>query len=265
MNLKRWLAFTASSAIIVHLVPTPVGGQLYPGVPDLTQITLQDLRISDSGSFTVPSEVTAMLGFDLSRTWYQGQPIVEILTLADMPGLVDTPLAAVEGWPPLRLSQVPSLTTLPLSTFIQPQEFRRSAAVQSPLPALVDIVFGPAENDRSWTVSGSYQEGFQVPCERECAHIELGQPLLGMQWISGKYQEVRGGFGLLAAINDGMEPTGRHPYGDSFKVVVWETDEASGTAKQALFFRVCSDVGCSPYVIGPVPWFPVQEEGWIVL
>ncbi|NEO64581.1 MAG: hypothetical protein F6J98_30900, partial [Moorea sp. SIO4G2] len=102
--------------------------------------------------------------------------------------------------------------------------------------------------------------------------IELaGQPSIkGKQWISGKYQEVEGGSGVLGQINDGMEPTGRHPFGDAFKVVVWDTSETEGSAGTALFFRYCVrnmfvDLGCTPYFIGPVPFLSYQEQDPIFL
>lgn len=180
-------------------------------------------------------------------------------SLASLPGVEAVPFQSFSNWQRSSLDQVPGLSRVSLSTLF-------AQSTTSTAVALVDIVFGSAEKNRFYTVSGSYQEGFEVPCERDCAHIELGEPFLGWQWISGKYQQVRGGFGVLAVVNGGMEPTGRHPYGDDFKLVVWETDEASGTAEQALFFRICEDfLGCTPYFIGPVPWFPVREEGFIVL
>ncbi|MEM9009500.1 MAG: M23 family metallopeptidase [Cyanobacteria bacterium P01_F01_bin.86] len=100
----------------------------------------------------------------------------------------------------------------------------------------------------------------------------MGQPLLveGAQWISGKYQQVPGRRGALAAANGGLELTASHPFGNAFKVAVIETDEASGTAETGLYFRMCIrnafvDLGCTPYFIGPIPWLPVQEEGAVFL
>ena len=186
-------------------------------------------------------------------------------SLQSLPGLETVPLNQFRRWQQSPVAQVPGLSqALPL-------------AQRNPTIARVDIAFGPAEHDRWRTVSGSHQEGFQVPCPWRCPHVELGNclwnclpfqnnPLAGQQWISGKYQQVRGGIGPLAVVNGGKEPTGRHPFGSEFKVVIWETDEASGTAERALFFRICLDgLGCTPYFIGPVPWFPVQEAGTIEL
>jgi hypothetical protein len=61
----------------------------------------------------------------------------------------------------------------------------------------------------------------------------------------------------------GKEPTGRHPFGDVFKVAIWDTDESAGTVTTGLFFRVCyrgiPDLGCTPYFIGPVPFLSFRE------
>jgi hypothetical protein len=86
----------------------------------------------------------------------------------------------------------------------------------------------------------------------ECAHIALDDlenegreaqsSFEGKQWISGKYHEVEGGFGPLKFVPSplgysvGYEPTGRHPFGDMFKVVVWEPDERSDQISFKLFF-----------------------------
>jgi hypothetical protein len=75
---------------------------------------------------------------------------------------------------------------------------------------------------------------------------------------------VTGGFGVLSAVNDGKEPTGRHPFGDSFKVSIWDVDEAKGTVSTALHFRICKrglpDLGCTPYFLGPVPFLNYREK-----
>jgi hypothetical protein len=88
--------------------------------------------------------------------------------------------------------------------------------------------------------------------------------LYGRQWISGKYQQVKGGFGILGAVNGGLEPTGRHPFGDVFKVSVWDVDESTGTLSTALHFRICKrgmpDLGCTPYFLGPVPFLNFHEK-----
>ncbi|MEO0488017.1 MAG: M23 family metallopeptidase [Cyanobacteria bacterium J06659_2] len=183
-----------------------------------------------------------------------------------IPGILNVPLESFNDWQQTIIEEIPGLANVPFANFPNP------IAEQGVVVGMVDVVFGAAEGDRTNTISGSYVEGFNVPCDANCAHLEMGQPELveGTQWISGNYQQVRGGRGVLAAANGGMEPTGRHPVGNAFKVVVLETDEASGTAETGLYFRMCVrnvfvDLGCTPYFIGPIPWLPVQEEAPIFL
>ncbi|MGL5060862.1 MAG: hypothetical protein ACRC62_12870, partial [Microcoleus sp.] len=109
--------------------------------------------------------------------------------------------------------------------------------------------------------------GFGVPCQKECAHVEFsGSELVrGRQWVSGKYQTVKGGRGILGKVNGGKEPTGRLPFGPAFKVAVWDVSETQGRFTTALFFRFCSrsafvDLGCTPYYLGPIPWLAYEEK-----
>jgi hypothetical protein len=187
-------------------------------------------------------------------------------SLDAIPGLDSTPIGAFKNWQAVNIDKIPGLADVPFSQFPNPA---------NPVGAdvgIVDIAFGTDEQQRERTISGSNKEGFNVPCEKDCAHIELsGSPLvLGKQWISGKYQLVRGGKGILASVNGGKEPTGRHPFGDAFKVVVWDTSEVDGMVSQALFFRACMrkglvDLGCTPYFIGPIPWLTYKEKEPIFL
>ena len=48
--------------------------------------------------------------------------------------------------------------------------------------------------------------------------------------------------------------TGRHPFGEVFKVVVMEPSETSDTVDTALYFRFSLPCGKSPYIIRPVPF-----------
>lgn len=147
----------------------------------------------------------------------------------------------------------------------------------------LDVVYGEKEARRINTVSGSYQEGFNVPCDKDsCAHIELTDAmdvglnlasLHGKQWISGKSQIVEGGFGPLKYANvvpsPGKEPTGRNVFGEFFKVVLTDTDESEGKAEFGLYFRYCMYIfgyrTCTPYFIGPFPWIPHHEKDIIIL
>jgi hypothetical protein len=187
--------------------------------------------------------------------------------ITDIPGLENIPLQNLRDWGNSTIAGVPGLADVPLAQMPNP-----IGAVGS--LGMVDVVYGPAEQDRTNTISGSNQVGFEAACQTECAHAELtaSPELHGKQWISGKYQEVEGGEGFLKTVNGGKEPTGRHPFGDVFKVAVWDTDEASGTISTALFFRICQrgglfspDLGCTPYFLGPVPFLNYQEKSFMLV
>ncbi|EGJ30748.1 MULTISPECIES: hypothetical protein [Moorena] len=249
-------------------------GSLVDAIPDLERYTIEQLQpvfgllsINLASSFDPTETLGDFLAFsphlrDLSFDTLD----LSGYTLDSLPGIDVAPLAAFKDWQNTNIAQVPGLSQVPFSQFPNPIQAQGSAI------GILDIAFGIAESQRYNTISGSDQEGFKVPCDSECAHIELaGQPSIkGKQWISGKYQEVQGGSGFLGQINDGMEPTGRHPFGDAFKVVVWDTSETEGSAGTALFFRYCIrntfvDLGCTPYFIGPVPFLSYQEKDPIFL
>jgi murein DD-endopeptidase MepM/ murein hydrolase activator NlpD len=147
--------------------------------------------------------------------------------------------------------------------------------------AKIDVVYGEKEARRVNTVSGSFQEGFNVPCEEDsCAYVELTDAediglvkLHGKQWISGNSQIVEGGFGPLKWANPipepGKEPTGRNVFGEFFKVVLTDTTESEGQADFSLYFRACFEIfgykTCTPYFIGPFPWFSHHEKDIVIL
>ena len=180
-------------------------------------------------------------------------------SIADIPNLQNVPLQNLANWENSLISEVPGLGNVPLAQMPNPVQ-------ATGMIGIVDVVYGTAESDRHNTISGSYREGFQVACKENCAHVELAgaSSLYGKQWISGKYQKVKGGSGVLSAVNGGKEPTGRHPFGDVFKVSVWDVDESTGTVSTALHFRICKrglpDFGCTPYFLGPVPFLSYHEK-----
>jgi murein DD-endopeptidase MepM/ murein hydrolase activator NlpD len=208
------------------------------------------------------------------------------LNLADIPNIDIPQLQAFEGWQSQTIAQVPGLSQVPLSSFPNP------LATIGNVVARIDMVYGPAENKRHNTISGSDVVGFEARCPDDgiltepadapvtpakCAYIELddlenqGRKMQGAfegkQWISGKYQEVRGGHGALAntpgmTFDPGYEPTGRHPFGPFFKQVIWEPDETTDQTSSFLFFRFCdATLGCTPYNQFSVPFltYPVNS------
>jgi hypothetical protein len=242
---------------------------LVQAIPDLVEFPVQEVQpIADllQGQLEVPQTIAEVVQNEVLAELSLGELNLEQYDLSAIPGLIDAPLETFQDWQQSVIDQIPGLADVPFTNFPNP------IVEQGVVVGMVDVVFGPAEGNRANTISGSYVEGFNVPCQADCAHLEMAQPELveGTQWISGKYQQVQGGRGTLASANGGLEPTGRHPFGNAFKVVVLETDESTGTAETGLYFRMCVrntfvDLGCTPYFIGPIPWLPIQEEGMVFL
>jgi hypothetical protein len=186
-------------------------------------------------------------------------------TVQSIPNLGASPLGAFQDWQQVTIEAIPGLEQVPFS------DFSSAPTADGQTVGKVDVVFGAAEKSRSKSISGSKEQGFGVPCEKGCGHIELsGGAVLGRQWVSGKYQAVKGGHGILASVNGGKEPTGRHPFGDAFKLVITDISEPQATATLAMFFRFCGrngpvDLGCTPYFIGPMPFMTLKENDPIFL
>ncbi|MBD2730674.1 hypothetical protein H6G96_31235 [Nostoc sp. FACHB-892] len=188
-------------------------------------------------------------------------------SLTSISDIQNTSINRFENWQDSKINGVPGLSTLTWDNLPGLRTLDLSFV------AKVDLPLGDIEANRTRSISGSYQDGFNVPClQNNCAHTEMSGigETTGTQWISGKFQKVNGGFGILKALNDGKEPTGRNPFGSSFKQVVWNIYEASGKVETTMFFRICKTIPfigrtCSPYFIGPVPFIEYQEKDPIVL
>ncbi|MCC5618213.1 hypothetical protein LC605_24635 [Nostoc sp. CHAB 5836] len=187
-------------------------------------------------------------------------------SLTSIPNIQNASLNGFGNWQDSKINGVPGLSNLTWNNFPGLNTLDLSFIGK------VDLPLGDLEANRLRSISGSYQEGFNVPClQPNCAHFEasgLGKTT-GVQWISGKSQQVRGGFGILKALNGGKEPTGRNPFGSAFKQVVWEVNEAEGTVQTTMFFRICKTIPfigrtCSPYFIGPVPFIEYREKDPII-
>lgn len=191
--------------------------------------------------------------------------------VTDLPNFENAEFAGFEHWKESFLEDIQNLPLVPVLKFV--------GGLTAVLGAVgkIDIAFGDKEANRTNTVTGSYQDGFKVPCKQDnCAHLELTnafdnplQNLKGKQWISGNSQQVNGGSGFLKFVNGGKEPTGRHPFGDLFKVLLTTVDESTGSANFGVNFRICLNLwfasGCTPYFIGPLPWFSQKEKDIIFL
>lgn len=245
---------------------------LVNAIPELGDLNIQDVipirdflqqvgisydsgRIQDILPYLGLSEIPIGQYIDLS-----------LYNLTDIPGLQNTPINKFNNWQDSTINGVPGLTNLTWDNLPGLKTLNLSFIGQ------VDLPLREIEANRTRSISGSYQEGFNVPClQNDCAHFEasgLGKTT-GVQWISGKYQQVGGGFGILKALNGGKEPTGRNPFGSAFKQVVWEVNEAEGSVQTTMFFRICKRIPfigrtCSPYFIGPVPFIKYREKDSII-
>ena len=247
---------------------------LVKAIPDLEEWKIGDVKpIYDLLSENLSQSFNAnqTIGNLLKKSSHLGKLNFDSLNLASysidsIPGLSATPIASFDKWQGAYIDEVPGLSDVPFSQFPNPAN---PVGMQV---GIVDVAFATDEQKRDRTISGSNKEGFAVPCDKDCAHIEVSgsQAVHGKAWVSGKYQLVKGGRGILGSVNGGREPTGRNLFGDAFKVAVWDVSEVDGKVSQSLFFRVCMrnnfvDLGCTPYFIGPVPFMSYREKEPIFL
>ncbi|WP_157464665.1 hypothetical protein [Crocosphaera chwakensis] len=193
-------------------------------------------------------------------------------SLSSIPGLAQAQLNQFPGWGNQYLSNLPYFSTIPLA------QMPNAWVANNPVIARIDALRS-REGQQDRTLSGSYKEGFNVPCYSDCDYVELDDienqgasvslPVEGIRWISGKKQKVSGGEGCLAWINNGQEPTGIHPFGPAFKVVLWDVNEQTGNITTKLFFRFRASCGffgsgATPYFIGPVSWMNHKTNDFVV-
>ncbi len=204
--------------------------------------------------------------------------------LDSIPGLSETPIEKYQDWQQSYIDQVPGLNQVPFGFF--PFTFNN---VGFSVLGRADVVFSSAEVGdplaAGYFLTGGANGGSArkpkikpEDCQegKPCSYLELedlfgiGDGLHGKRWGSGETQQVEGGFGFLKVVNGGKEPTGLLPYGSVFKVVMTGANESEGVAEFGLYFRACVETlflgyHCSPYSIGPVPWFPVKENDPVIV
>ena len=207
--------------------------------------------------------------------------------LDSIPGLAETKIGEYKDWQKSFIDKVPGLKYVPFGLF--PLAFGNSVGFS--VLGKADVVFSKAEHGdplaSGYFLTGGANGGTArnpkikpKDCQNgePCSYLELqdlfgvgiGDPLHGKRWGSGETQQTSGGFGFLKAVNGGKEPTGLLPFGSVFKVVMTGANESEGVAEFGLYFRACvetlfSGYHCSPYMIGPVPWFPVKEKDPVII
>ena len=204
--------------------------------------------------------------------------------LDSIPGLSETPIEKYQDWPRSYINQVPGLNQVPFALF--PLFFGN---VGFSVLGQADVVFSAVEQGDSkaagYFITGGASRGTArkpkiqpVDCQvgEPCSYLELndlwgiGGALHGKRWGSGETQQTEGGFGPLALVNGRREPTGMLPYGPGFKVVMTGAASSQGKAEFGLYFRACTETfffgyTCTPYFIGPIPWFPIREKEALVI
>jgi len=201
-------------------------------------------------------------------------------SLDSIPGLDKTQLGKFKSWQQAYVNQIPKLSQVPFDKMPQP------ISSDIGVVGIASVVLGTAEKGdakagNNYFVSGRVVRGDRTvpvacPPGKECSYLEMGDfagsqgGLYGKRWASGSSQIVKGGYGFLAAVNGGKEPTGRLVYGRGFKVALTGVNESKGTADFGLFFRICArppfqQKTCTPYFIGPVPWLPVSENDLVIV
>jgi hypothetical protein len=287
----------ASEQTLSNLV---LGNGNSPGVPYLQQYAIGDVSAIANllqNNFQLGTiDLNQSLG-----EFVQSNPQVSQLKLSqlgdlsqirvgDIPNLANTPFKDFPDWDgelqqinpdATLLENIPGLSDIPLSQFPNPLSINVNAI------ARIDTVRGTTEASWQRTVTGSDLVGFEFPCSKgepnttACSHLELDDPenvgeaiqsqFEGKAWINGQYQWVEGGYGLLKNVvfsgatlaQPALEPTGRLPFGDFAKLVLWEVDETTDSAQFVLFFRYCNAFGCTPYNIGPVPFITYKRNAMI--
>jgi hypothetical protein len=171
-------------------------------------------------------------------------------------------------------------------------------AFNTPLPPIrvgvIDLLWGAPETaigGNSIYLSGSVirQNGKDVNVAvapatgKPAPHIEYSDPtapapipglsVLGKRWVVGKVQLVKGGFGPLAKMFGGLEPTGRKVVElgvdneAEFKLVLHSINESKGIVTFQAFVRACIRkpwskkwLTCTPYSIPTGFFIPFRER-----
>ena len=253
--------FSTLSLSEFSLIERQTLGNLVEAIPELGQEQAEDIEpinaLLEQEGISTDEELNTLIR-DQSIANLQLDSIdLESFSVDSIPNLTDTEIQEFENYKESAISEVPGLSEIPLS------DFPNGIPLNGTFIARIDFVWGEAENRRNRTISGSYVEGFQVPCDSNCEYLELDDienigsaiqlPFEGRQWIAGREHWVLGGTGCFSGLR---EPTGIHPFGPSFKLVLWKTDETTDTGLIVMFFNIKTSCGETPYVIGPIP-FPL--------
>ncbi len=271
----------------VPLVGEQTLGNLAEGVPYLNNFTLEEIAPISQSLLSNPQFENIDLSQNLGQLVSENPIAANMklnefgnLQIGSIPNLENTAIQDFPGWENADISSIPGLSDIPLSQFPNPLSLGNISIL-----ARIDTVRGTAEASFDRTVTGSSEEGFEVPCNQteanteSCSHVELddiedlgpsiSSSFEGKAWINGQEQWIEGGSGLLKMVivtpgaKAGLEPTGRFPFGEFAKMVLWEVDETNDSAQFVLFLRYCNAGGCTPYNIGPIPFMEYKRNAMI--
>lgn len=197
-------------------------------------------------------------------------------------GLDQTPLSAFANWQQSFIKDFPGLNQVPLATLAP-----KLSSLLDGLLAIADNYFSNVEHGDpkvpdSMFVSGTVTCNGEtvpvaVPPEQPSGYLELTDftgldgANYGQRWGSGDEQQVEGGCGPLASVNNGKEPTGRNAFGiDDFKLVLRNIDEGQETADFWLYTHICvpipfADKTCTPYIFPVVPISSIEHNDVVFL
>jgi hypothetical protein len=245
---------------------------LATATPWLSQLKISDVLAANPSMANMP--VTMANGFrttlgtlknqgnkvlgnvvDLRQTKIAQFPQIQNVKLGQYNGLSKLPANTVPGLSQIKLPNMPGFAISGGMAFMK-----------------LDAIRTNEKNIQHMVMSGSNRQP-NAKCDRNCDYAEfnpwIGLPYLkGAKIISGDSLSVRGGEGILAAVNGGMEPTGVEANIGSggVKFVIRNLNPKQGSATVNINLRACGWlVGCTPYFIG-IPLFNISEKNnWFPL
>lgn len=194
----------------------------------------------------------------------------------------DRPFSSFPGWRQWFVKDIPDLNQAPL-TELAPQ---LTDSLLSGIMAIADNYFSNAEHGDPKVLATQFVSGtatcfgetipVAVPPSLPNAYVELTDfagidgPNYGKRFVSGDDQQVDGGCGPLAIVNDGKEPTGRSIPGlDDYKLVLRNISEQQ-SAEFWLYRHFCTYLPiigktCTPYFLPIMPIFSIQNNDIVPL
>lgn len=270
------------------ILKTQTVATLVEAIPELSNIDISQVKpIQDlAASLGIPSGSGALS--DILQTYPNlGESMLTDLDLKQYQldsifNLDQTPLNTFANWQQSFIKDIPALNQVPLATLAP-----KLSSLFDGLLALADNYFSNAEHGDPKVLDSMFVSG-TVTCNGETVPVAVlpGQPSgyveltdftglnganYGQRWGSGDDQQVEGGCGPLASVNNGSEPTGRNAFGiDDFKLVLRNIDEKQEQADFWLYTHFCVDIPfygktCTPYFLPILPISSIEHNDAVLL